>query len=314
MVLMKKTTAEERISICIPTFRRPAMLAKALSHVLGQVLDDTADIEMIVIDNDVARSAEAVVAALRKDSRFGITYDCEPERNISLARNRAIRQAKGDLIAFLDDDEFPTAHWLGHLRRMFRKTNADGVLGPVLPHFEEPPPTWIERGRLCERPRLKTGTLITDTKYMRTGNVLLSKRLLERDKEPFDPVFGRTGGGDIDFFARKLEAGHQFRWCDEAVVYETVPPERQKRSYFIKRAFTRGMVNAAREPFLSMGTAKSALAIVSYGLALPILTLFGQHVFMTYLIKSCDHLGKLLAYGRLNIVKNRPYLGVHPGQ
>ena len=127
---------------------------------------------------------------------------------------------------------------------MYKETNAAGILGPVIPYFEDAPPRWIIKGKLCERPRLKNGTIIESTMYTRTGNVLISKRTFEGDKEPFDPVFGRTGGGDVDFFRRKMEKGYMFVWCDEAIVYETVPPERQKRSYFLKRAFTRGMTNA----------------------------------------------------------------------
>jgi hypothetical protein len=118
---------------------------------------------------------------------------------------------------------------------------------------------------------------------------------------------GRTGGGDVAFFKKSMERGHSFIWCNEAVVYETVLPDRQNKSYYLKRAFTRGMTEARDAPFLSLGTIRSFIAIPLYGLLLPFAWLAGSHVFMRYLVKECDHLSKILAYFGIKIVMERPY-------
>jgi hypothetical protein len=104
-----------------------------------------------------------------------------------------------------------------------------------------------------------------------------------------------------------IKRGRTFVWCDEAIVYETVPVERQTRKYHIRRAFTRGMTSAWAFPFLSFGTLKSCVAIVIYGVALPLCWVRGGHCLMKYLVKACDHLGKLLAYIGIQVVKERPY-------
>ena len=60
----------------------------------------------------VWESAKDVAARAKAANRYNIDYFVEPERNISLARNRSVRASKGDLIAFIDDDEFPDRDWL----------------------------------------------------------------------------------------------------------------------------------------------------------------------------------------------------------
>jgi len=101
--------------------------------------------------------------------------------------------------------------------------------------------------------------------------------------------------------------GCVFVWCNEAPVYETVPPERMKRSYFMKRALLRGAVTAGMIPFSVRGTLKSLLASLIYILSLPFLQLAGHHLFMKYLMKTCDHIGKLLGTFGIGIVKERTW-------
>jgi glycosyltransferase involved in cell wall biosynthesis len=306
MANMGKDLKQDHISVCICTFKRPVMLAKALEGVLSQVTNDKFTFEVVVVDNDCNRSAESIVSSYQSSNYLKVIYNCEPEQNIALARNRAIQSATGNLIAFIDDDEVPERYWLVNHYKMLKEINADGILGPVIPHFDETPPKWIVKGDLCDRLRMKSGTIIQNARYTRTGNVLLSKRTLAGDEAPFDPSFGRTGGEDADFFRRKMGKGFVFVWCDEAIVYETVPPDRQKRSYFLIRAFNRGMTSACHEPFFSMSTIKSIIAVGLYTLALPVLLILGQHLFMKYLIKDCDHVSKLLAYCKLNFIEKRP--------
>src|ERR1051325_8420557 len=84
----------------------------------------------------------------------------EPRQNIALARNMAVANAKGDFIAFIDDDELPGGEWLLTLFSAYQQYGVDGVLGPVKPRFDEPPPKWVVDGRFCERPSYPTGFVI----------------------------------------------------------------------------------------------------------------------------------------------------------
>lgn len=297
----------EHISICICTFKRPRLLERLLKKLELQITDSLFSYSVVVVDNDSQQSGRNVVESFRNYGSIPVEYYHEPERSISLARNMAVRNSKGDYIAFIDDDEFPEQGWILKLYRALKEYQCDGVLGPVIPHFEEEPPAWLMKGRLLERKSFKTGEVIKDSRYTRTGNVLLLKELFGNKEQWFDPKYGRSGGGDVVFFKKMLEKGKVFMWCNEASVYETVPLERQEKLYYIKRAFTRGMANSWVNPLLSLGTAKSLLAILLYSSGLPFFLLAGLHLFMRYLVKDCDHIGKILGYFRINIVRERPY-------
>src|SRR5438094_10108347 len=99
----------------------------------------------------------------------------------------------------------------------------------------------------------------------------------------------------------------EFVWCDQECHYEKVPLDRYARDYYIRRALVRGSVTARMAPLFGIGTAKSLLAVPLYAVALQFLQLIGHHFFMRYLIKECDHVGKLAARLGINIVKDRPY-------
>jgi succinoglycan biosynthesis protein ExoM len=261
---------------------------------------------IVVIDNDVDQSASEVVHEWKKRSSVEICYDVEPEQNISRARNRAIANSPGDLIAFIDDDEFPEITWLTKLYSTLVSSKADGVLGPVLSHFEIEPPQWVIKARLLERPSFVTGTELKP-EYTRTGNVLFNKNILRGEVDPFNPLFGRTGGEDGDFFRRMAGMGYKFVWCNEAPVYETVGPERLKRTYFIRRAILRGVSEAELKQSSLKGVLRSLLACSLYTPMLPVFLITRQHLFMKYLIKDCDHLAKILALCGIRILKERNF-------
>ena len=128
------------ISVCICTYRRPELLPRTLAGLSGQETNGLFTYSIVVADNDHARSAEPVAAAFADSAKIYVKYCVEPQQNISLTRNQAVRNAEGDFIAFIDDDEFPTKSWLLTLFRTCKERGVDGVLGPVKPHFDEAPP------------------------------------------------------------------------------------------------------------------------------------------------------------------------------
>jgi succinoglycan biosynthesis protein ExoM len=294
---------ENHVNVCVCTYKRPQLLRRALEGILGQRVSGEFTFSVIVSDNDSVMSAKAMVAELSVVSAIEIEYCCEPEKNIALARNRAVLQADGEYVAFIDDDEFPAADWLQQSYRSIRKYKASGVLGPVRPHFDEPPPSWILDGGFCERPEHPTGRVMPWSES-RSGNLLFRRSILEGEARPFDPQFG-TGGEDMDFFRRMTEQGCVFVWCNEAVAYEVVPPSRWSNTYLLKRAMLRGKNilkhPAGYRPFI--GTSLAAVPI--YLLLLPLTAIGGRHYFMKYCIKLCDHAGRLLGLIGMNPVHSR---------
>lgn len=295
--------AQKSVCICICTFKRPRLLRKLLEKLEQQVNDGRLTLSISVADNDEQRSAEATVADFARSSAIRVTYERQPVQNIALARNTALKNASADYIAFIDDDEFPVDDWLLAMIGACDKYRAAGVLGPVRPHFEETPPPWILRGDFFERPEPPTGTIM-QWDECRTGNVLLRSVILGDRDSVFDPAFG-SGGEDKDFFMRMIAAGHVFCWCNEGPVYETVPKERLTRAYLLKRAMLRGR-NILKHPAGRTGLImKSLAAAPAYLVVMPLALLRGQHVFMRYAIRFCDHAGRLMALVGVNPVRER---------
>jgi len=258
---------------------------------------------VVVADNDPAQSAQQLVAELSSTSSVGVTYCSESQQNIALARNKALQYADGDFIAFIDDDEFPVEDWLCNLFKTCAAFRVDGVLGPVKPSFESDPPKWVKKGRFFDRPTFDTGYKI-NWDEARTGNVLFKRDILKSVDIPFRSEFA-TAGEDVDFFRRMMEKGHTFIWCNEAVAYEVVPASRCTRSYLLKRALLRGS-NFNKHPTDRFKNAmKSLIAVPCYTLALPFLALFGEHLFLKYLVKLLDHGSRLLAYLGMSLVTQR---------
>jgi glycosyltransferase involved in cell wall biosynthesis len=291
------------ICVCICTYQRPILLERLLSALQLQDTEGFFEFSVVIVDNDRSESARSIVESFARQSKISVCYDVEPEQNIALARNRALANSQGKFVAFIDDDEIPQESWLLRLYKGLIDYNCDGILAPVLPLFDQEPPAWVLKGNYFDRPSHPTGHVLAWINT-RTGNALLKRELFRDDQMWFDPAFG-SGGEDRDLFRRLIEKGHTFIWCNEAAVHETVPSNRWKRTVLLKRALLRGKM-ALNTPGTGVPSIlKSIIAIVAYTTSLPLLAICGQHIFMQYLIKLCDHLGKVLAFFGINLVREK---------
>lgn len=300
---------KDYISICICTFRRNQMLERLLRKLALQETGGLFGYSVVVVDNDAAGPARDTVLRLRTELNLDIIYSIEPENTISAARNHALRLAKGNYIGIIDDDEFPPQHWLITMFRAIQAFDVDGALGPVHPFFEQGPPVWLIKSGFCERPVHRTGTMLNwdDT---RTGNVLVKKDVFDKYNLCFDLKY-KTSGSDKEFFRVAMDLGCRFVAVEEAPVYEIVPPERQTKSYYLRRA----MVQASNErryraPFLHgfsriKAPLKAVTALLVYSFILPFSFFKGTHVVMKYAEKSVYHFSWLAAMLGFDLAKKR---------
>jgi succinoglycan biosynthesis protein ExoM len=302
---------KDHISVCICTYRRNQMLERLLRKLALQETDDLFDFSVVVVDNDATGPARETVMLLTEELGLDISYGIEPEQTIPAARNHAIRLSKGNYIAIIDDDEFPPPHWLVTMYRTIKTFDVDGALGPVHPYFEQEPPDWLVKGKFCERPVHRTGTLLK-WNQTRTGNCLLKKEIFDKHNILFDEKW-KTGGSDRAFFMKAMQTGLRFIACEEAPVYEIVPPERWTKYYYLKRALVNGYnshrYSINRPHSLSKITTAitSAGAVIAYSLAIPLLALIGTHMVMKYAEKGAHHLSCLATMMGIELVKKRDF-------
>lgn len=252
------------ISVLICTYNRPATLAKSLTACLAQEDTPPGGYEVIVADNSTDANARTAVEAVAADASVPVVYLSEPVPSLSGARNAAVRAARGEWLAFCDDDEEPTPGWLKALYATALATGADIVFGPVRPIFEGgKAPDFDPEGRLYAK-RLYLPDQAFAPVYGEQGhaaslgavgtcNVLVRRACFEGN-EPFDPRFGRTGGEDSDFFRRQVKAGRRIHWSEHAVVTEWTPKDRMSLDYMVERrvresqSHVRLLVKNARSP------------------------------------------------------------------
>ncbi|GAA2483153.1 glycosyltransferase [Winogradskya humida] len=131
------------ITIVVCTRERPGALARCLDSLLAQ---DYPDFRILVVDNAplTDATAEVVSSAAR---RGPVTYLKEPKAGLSFARNAAQAAAPGEIIAWIDDDEYADPNWLAEIARALHEhPSADVVSGVIVPaELETQAQLWFEQ-------------------------------------------------------------------------------------------------------------------------------------------------------------------------
>nr|WP_195909447.1 glycosyltransferase family 2 protein [Rhizobium tubonense] len=230
------------VVICIPTFRRPAGLARCLQAI--SVLATDRPFQVIVADNDSdGREGIAICEELMATGfSVPIVAISVEERGIAQTRNALIAEAltypHAQFIAMIDDDEWPVEDWLEALLNVQQITGADVIGGPVRRIFQKPVPRHLAEANLPDFSKIATGPIDwVDA----TSNILFTASLLRRRSAPwFDPGFGLLGGEDTDMLLGLKLAGTKFAWADDAMVMEDMPISRCSASWMLKRAYRIG--------------------------------------------------------------------------
>lgn len=232
--------AELTIDICVITYKRPEKLASLLASLNEINRDQDWKLKLIVVDNDMERSAEDTVKSNESNSLFKMLYLVEHERGISEARNKALANVTAQYLCFIDDDEVVSKDWLVNLVKTIHEYDADIVFGPVQRIINNNAPEWIKVNDIYKRIERPTGTPV---EYGGTGNVLIKTSALGMPRELFDPGFSMTGGGDAEYFYRLYRKGRKLVWCDEALVTEDLPEGRATVKWFLLRRFRNGQAH-----------------------------------------------------------------------
>jgi glycosyltransferase involved in cell wall biosynthesis len=261
-----KDSGLRRVTLCILTYCRPRMLGRLLASVALIAVPTAWNLDVVVIDNDPARSGEPVVAEASAHLAVPLRYVVEERRGIPQARNRAVAEA-GDAqwLVFLDDDQVPMADWLEQLDRTQRETGADVALGPVFAEYEEEPRTWVRDGRFLESDRFASGTEVPYWNARTSGVLIRMDRLRTLGARPFDERLALTGGEDHKLFDDLQHAGAAIVWADDAHVRDIVPPSRTTLRWLLQRSYRIGVTRSMLLRFDRVGLPRLAKRIGAGG-------------------------------------------------
>jgi glycosyltransferase involved in cell wall biosynthesis len=237
-------TKKMLITVIVCTYNRERTLETALHSILGQETD--ADFEIVVVNDGATDGTAGLIHQLAAVA--GRPMRCVETAGIGIpsARNRGVEEARGEWIAFFDDDQIAERDWLREMLRAARETDAEIVGGVRRLQFAGVAPSTLgplTREVLGEkdygpcRDRTNRFTLAC------TGNILMKKSLFDRIGG-FDASL-RLGMSDIDLGRRALDAGISSWYTPSAVVWHLIPPYRLEESY-LKWTCLRVGTNLAR--------------------------------------------------------------------
>lgn len=229
---------DQKISITIPTYKRPTQLIRLLKSIDGSKVDGF-DVEIIVADNDPKASAKDVMADFMASSQTPTTYVHVPEPGVSNARNGALKAAKGRYILFIDDDMEATQDWAQVLALGAMSFDATLAFGPAIAVMPEEGNTLFDymQPLFCRVRDYETGLI---DEGIATGNCFLDRGKESLPDPVFDPALNTSGGEDDALFYHLMSQGAKVAWIEAASTLEHVPAQRATLAYVWRRNFAWG--------------------------------------------------------------------------
>ncbi len=231
-----------KVSVILCTYNRCQTLAKALGSVAASTFPGSFEWEVLVVDNNSSDQTRQVVEDISRRYPNRFRYWFEPKQGKSHALNAGIREARGDILAFLDDDVTVGPTWLQDLTAPLGSGNWLGSGGRILPERDFTPPRWLSLGGpydgapLALWDRGLRGGPLNEPPF--GTNMAFHRQAFEK-YGCFRTDLGPQPGSEIrsedtEFSRRLLNAGERLYYQPSAVVYHSITQERVRKEYFLK--------------------------------------------------------------------------------
>jgi glycosyltransferase involved in cell wall biosynthesis len=228
------------VTIILCTYNRCHLLAKALESLSVQTLPPD-EWEVLIVDNNSTDLTRAVSEDFCRRYPSSFRYLFEAQQGKSYALNAGIREARGAILAFVDDDVIVDSMWLQNLTEAMDNEPWQGAGGCILPQLDFSPPPWLaieERYALAPLAMFQLGNDARELTEPPFGtNMAFRKEMFEKYGSFRTDLGPRPGceirSEDTEFGARLLAAGERLRYEPSARVYHGVPAHRLKKAYFL---------------------------------------------------------------------------------
>jgi glucosyl-dolichyl phosphate glucuronosyltransferase len=282
------------ISIVVCTYNREKYLPKMLESVANQNCAKT-DFELILVNNKSIDNTASICEDFGVEQEdINYHYFLETQQGLSYARNRGIKESKGEFVVFIDDDAFLEENYIKELKQYLRNTpELVGFGGKIYPFLECELPVWMSKYLSTLMSIIDLGgevKLFSGSKYPIGANMGVSRKVIDKIGV-FNESLGRTGtsmlgGEEKDFFFRIKEAGIPIYYFPKMLVHHVIPAKRLTVEFIKKQAEGIGFSEKLRTKKSGEFLKRSILELYKWG------GTFG--LFSIYLIKGQPSKGVML--------------------
>ena len=252
------------LTAIICTYNRAKYIGNLLESIAKNDIEKS-KYEIVLVDNNCTDNTKEVCEAFVKTHKdVNFRYVVEPEQGLSAARNKGIKEAKGDLIVYIDDDALVDTWYLRTIvEYMEAHPEISAVGGPIIPLYEDAEePKWMTRFTkelLCgylyfgeeERP-------FPGDRYPGGGNAAYRANVFEQ-VGLFNTALGRKGNGlmgseEKDIFDKMKAQGMRFMYLPKMILHHIIPQKKLERDYFDRLTLQIGQ--SERQRTLAIGKGK----------------------------------------------------------
>ncbi len=235
------------ISVVLATYNRASSLETTLQSLSALTVPVGLSWEVVVVDNNSTDRTLQVIEHFAHKASFPVRYLWEDTQGRSAALNCGIAAAKGDIIAFTDDDVVLHADWLFNIKATFDRFDCAAVAGRVIPSWTHPKPDWLEMGGQFAVVNFDLGTDLKEINVPPLGaNSAFRKEVFDK-YGVFRLDLGVRGNkhtitcDDTEFGSRLIEAREKIVYDPRAIIYHPVDPRRTTKKYFISWYYYNGV-------------------------------------------------------------------------
>lgn len=263
------------ITICICTYNRSDYLFKALDGLVELLCPEGIEWEVLVIDNNSNDSTKKVAEEFR--AKLPIRYIFEKQQGLSYARNRAIKECKGDVLFYLDDDAVAQPDWLTSMFRAILNFPEAGFFGGrSLPKWDKGKPTWLREpgmpliaGVIGYYDHGEHTRMYIENEPLPVGLNFGLRRNLFEDLEPFRSDLGVVGsvpgrGEEIEYLERAVAKSYKGVYVGDALCYHHVSSKKMTLGYMYRLGIQKGIAEFRVEG--NNAAQGSAAAEILYGI------------------------------------------------
>jgi glycosyltransferase involved in cell wall biosynthesis len=236
------------ITVAIPAYNGAKRIPLVLDRLKKQIKTEDLRWEVIVVDNNSQDNTAEVIKQCQTQwpDEVSLRYCFEPRQGAAFARQTAVKEAKGELVGFLDDDNLPEENWLSEaVDFSHRHPHAGAFSGRIYGCYEVSPPEGFEKIKAFLAIRDHGSQVILfepENLKLPPAASLIVRKNTWLNHVPEQPVL--TGkipglfiqGDDYEPLIYMYKASWQIVYNPELKTYHQIPKERFNKSYLLTLA------------------------------------------------------------------------------